>query len=314
MDNKLKDDISRSLAYDKFSIAKLISTFEDQRPEANQKRLEIIQKLKLSDYHRTGVVLGITGTPGAGKSSLIGEIATQIIEKDPHLSIAVLAVDPSSEVSGGSLLGDRTRVKFPLNENRLFFRSQASSKNLGGIGPSTFQVCRLLYYLFDFIFIETVGIGQNEIEIKNLADQIMLILQPMGGDQIQFMKAGIMEIPDVFVINKCDEKVQARRSFHALKSSLDFARPDENHIPILQTSALKNIGIDKVIDYIQSLKNQLGSNILDKEPYFLEKWIKEEFGKWGIQRLKDDFISSKELLKLSQSFDEACQRFLSKVV
>lgn len=314
MDNNLKSIIQKALQLDKFSIAKLISIFEDQRAEANLKRNEIIQILKNSDQHHTGIVLGLTGTPGAGKSTLVGKLATQIIDQDPNFSVAVLAIDPSSEISGGALLGDRTRVSFPLSEQRLFFRSQSSSRELGGISPSTFQVCRLLYYLFDVIFIETVGIGQNEIEIKNLADKIMLVLQPLGGDQIQFMKAGIMEIPDLFIINKCDEVSQAKKSYYSLKSSLDFVRPDENNIPILQTSALKNKGLDEVIQFIMDQKNNITSNILDKEPYFLEKWIRQEYGKWGIEQLKEKFQGSRELLKLSESYDIACNKYTDHVL
>jgi LAO/AO transport system kinase len=313
MSLNLNEIISKALDFDKFSIAKLISIFEDHRSSQNDLRSQIIHQLEKSDSGRQGVVLGITGTPGAGKSTLIGELALQMAQKNSKVSVAVLAIDPSSEVSGGSLLGDRTRVRFPLDEKRLFFRSQASAKNLGGISPTTFQVCRLLYYLFDYVIIETVGIGQNEIDIKNIADHIMLILQPLGGDQIQFMKAGIMEIPDVFVINKCDELNLAKKSYHQLKSSLDFARPDENEIPIYQTSALKNIGIDELIQYIFDLKHQIGTTILDKEPIFLEKWIKEKFGQFGVEKLKEHFKNAKEILKLTGSFDEACNRYLEKI-
>ena len=119
----------------------------------------------------------------------------------------MLAVDPSSQVSGGALLGDRTRMRFPPDERRLFFRSQASESDLGGLGPSTFQVCRLLTRLFDCVMIETVGIGQSEADIRHLADRVYLVLQPLGGDEVQFLKAGIIEVPHAFILNKCDEPV-----------------------------------------------------------------------------------------------------------
>src|SRR5690606_6958306 len=114
--------------------------------------------------------IGITGTPGAGKSTLVGEMATRLVGADDHTAVAVLAVDPSSQISGGALLGDRTRVRFPAGEPRLFFRSQASDRELGGVSRTTFPVCRLLHRLFDVVFVETVGIGQSETEIQHVSD------------------------------------------------------------------------------------------------------------------------------------------------
>lgn len=200
----------------------------------------------------------------------------------------MLAIDPSSHVSGGALLGDRTRVRFPVDEDRLFFRSQASAGELGGMSPSTFQVARLLHYLFDLVLIETVGIGQNEIEIQKLADRVYLVLQPFAGDQVQFLKAGIMEIPQVFILNKCDEKDAARRSYHALKTSLEFARPGESDIHIFQTSALTGQGIDDVCRDLLEFR----ASVTDAEPLlraresrYFARWVQEEFGRHGLRFL-----------------------------
>ncbi|MEQ9365785.1 MAG: hypothetical protein RIF32_16195, partial [Leptospirales bacterium] len=257
----MQELVSKALTGDKWSIGRLISVFEDRRPEAAERRGAILRELAAHGDSRRGRFIGMTGTPGSGKSTLIGEIANRLIRPDDtskapgagsnsagasHSSgpgsanpgadfrVAVLAIDPSSEVSGGAILGDRTRVNFALDEKRLFFRSQASDRELGGVSRSTFQVARLLYYLFDFVLIETVGIGQNEIEIQYVADRIYLVLQPLGGDGIQFMKAGIMEIPDVFVLNKADAVEAAKQSYYALKAALSFVRPgDEDLISIL---------------------------------------------------------------------------------
>ena len=129
--------LSKALSLDKLSIAKLITHFEDSRPEAAKVRQEILELLGAHDNSHKAGFLGFTGTPGVGKSSLIGEISNEIIARDSAVSVAVIAVDPSSQVSGGSFLGDRTRVRFPLDEPRLFFRSQASDTECGQLEKIT---------------------------------------------------------------------------------------------------------------------------------------------------------------------------------
>ena len=148
---------------EKHSVARLISLFEDRRPGAPERRAAVLEALDAGRGDRgAGTIIGITGTPGSGKSTLLSRLTVDLLAADSTLSIAVLAVDPSSQVSGGALLGDRTRMRFTPDERRLFFRSQASDSDLGGLGPSSFQVCRLLTRLFDCVMIETVGIGQSE--------------------------------------------------------------------------------------------------------------------------------------------------------
>jgi LAO/AO transport system kinase len=238
--------IEAALDAHKFSIARLISLFEDQRPEAVPQRAAVLAALDTNPRARRATFLGITGTPGAGKSTLTGQLARRMHAQRSDLRFAVLAVDPSSRFSGGALLGDRTRVRFATGDARLFFRSQASDTELGGLSPRSFQVCRLLYRLFDCVIIETVGIGQSEVDIRFLADRVYLVVQPMGGDEIQFLKAGIMEVPDEIVLNKCDAVDAARRSYQALKSSMALARPfDGDAIPIHRVSATEGMGLDR---------------------------------------------------------------------
>jgi LAO/AO transport system ATPase len=185
-----------------------------------------------------GRVVGLTGTPGAGKSSLIGRVALHLVTTDPTVRVAVLAIDPTSLESGGALLGDRVRVRFPVGERRIFFRSQATQGDLGGVGRRTWAATRLLRHLFDLVLVETVGIGQSEIEIAHLADATVLVLQPLAGDRVQFMKAGVMDIPDVFVVNKCDEEALARRSTYELRAALNVARIGGEKPTIFQTSVV----------------------------------------------------------------------------
>lgn len=299
--------LSKALSLDKLSIAKLITHFEDSRPEAAKVRQEILELLRAHDNsHKAGFV-GFTGTPGVGKSSLIGEISNDIISRDSAISVAVIAVDPSSQVSGGSFLGDRTRVRFPLDEPRLFFRSQASDTELGGVSRHTFQVCRLLGYLFDYVFVETVGIGQSEIEIQYVSDRIYLVLQPLSGDQIQFMKAGIMEIPDVFILNKSDQIAESEKSYHSLRASLSFVRPgDEDSLRIIRTSTVSGQGIDELVEEIVSFS---GYNDPErerfKEEYFFTKWVRDEYGRLGVQVLRETLGGASAYIEKSGAFDLA---------
>lgn len=274
----------------KHPLAKLISVFENQSETAAEKRHHIIRYLAQQPKTRKGLVIGFTGTPGAGKSSLIAELSQTLLQQDPTITIAVLAVDPSSQASGGSILGDRTRMRINRKEPRLFFRSQASNLELGGVTQNTYQATRLLKHFFDIIIIETVGIGQNEVDIQYMTDHTFLVMQPLAGDQIQFMKCGIMEIPDSFVVNKCDEEKLARMSYHMLRTSLKQAKlvaPDANDDykqaskdQIFLTSALKATGVTELGEFILSLEPKPTS--VDRDLFYLRKRIREDFGKFGV--------------------------------
>lgn len=279
--------VARALELEKWPLAQLIRRFEDTRAQAVPARLAIMRELEAQGARAKALVLGFTGTPGTGKSTLVGELARRLAATESAPSVAVLAIDPSSYRSGGSILGDRTRVHFPAGERRLYFRSQASDQELGGIGRATYPVIRLMERFFDFVLVETVGIGQSEVEIERVADRVYLVLQPFAGDQVQFMKAGIMEIPHVFVLNKCDVGDAAARSFYALRASVDFVRPGEaSPPPILKTSAVTGEGLDALIDDIK--QHHMPRSILvgrDREAYFFEKWVRDEYGRFGVDLL-----------------------------
>ncbi len=311
--------LEQAKGLEKWPIARLISIFERNTDENFITRHQIVSYLNKhnKEFDKQALVLGVTGTPGAGKSSLIGETCLKLLELKPDISIAVLAIDPSSHESGGALLGDRTRTIFPIKDNRLFFRSQASQQDLGGLSKQTFHVTRLLRKLFDIIIIETVGIGQNEIEIQKLSDHTCLVMQPLAGDQVQFMKAGIMEVPNTFIINKCDEDALAKKSLHLLRSSLKLAQiyvhdaaagSTETQSPrdIFLTSAIKRKGLDELANYILEVSHSAVSDerIKQQENYFLNKWIRQAYGEFGLsiyqhlngdEILKDGTFEEKEL-------------------
>jgi len=169
-------------------------------------------------------IVGITGPPGAGKSTLLSELVRTWRSRDR--SVAVLTVDPTSKRSGGALLGDRARIAFDPSDRRVFIRSTAAGGQLGGLAPATRAAAQALAAAFDVVVIETVGVGQSETDVADVADTVAVVVQPGSGDVLQFLKAGIMEVPDVLVVNKADlgqVAVRAERDLRAALHALDAA-------------------------------------------------------------------------------------------
>ncbi len=273
--------VDEATAGDKRAIARLVTRFEDDRPEAAATRQELLRLLDARGAP-TGRIIGVTGAPGVGKSTLVGVIANRLVADDAGERVAVVAVDPSSPLTGGALLGDRTRVRFPPDEARLYFRSQASASELGGVARATHQACRVLVRLFTTVIVETVGVGQGEVEIVRLADRTFLVIQPHGGDHVQFMKAGIMEVPDAFIVSKGDLDAAATATFHALGATLRIAAPGAADRPIYRTSAHSGAGIGELAAAIAATP----SGGLDaRAPYYFERWVATEYGRAGLRRL-----------------------------
>jgi LAO/AO transport system kinase len=165
-----------------------------------------------------GHIIGITGPPGVGKSTLLSRLAAGYRARSQ--SVAFLAVDPSSKRSGGSLLGDRARIEFDPTDRDLFIRSTAAGERLGGLAPATRAAATALAVAFDVVVIETVGVGQSETEVADVADTVAVVVQPGSGDVLQFLKAGIMETPDVLVVTKADLGRVAQRAQADLHAAL----------------------------------------------------------------------------------------------
>jgi LAO/AO transport system kinase len=168
-----------------------------------------------------GHVVGVTGPPGAGKSTLLSQLVAGWRARDR--SVAVLAVDPSSKRTGGALLGDRARIEHDPADRAIFIRSMAAGTRLGGLAPATRAAAHALAAAFDVVVIETVGVGQSETEVADVADTVAVVVQPGSGDVLQFLKSGVMEIPDVLVVTKADlgrVAISARRDLHAALRSL----------------------------------------------------------------------------------------------
>ena len=186
-------------------------------------------------------VVGVTGPPGAGKSTLLGELMRAW--RAGGRSVAVLAVDPSSRRSGGALLGDRARLPADPDDAALFIRSTAAAGRLGGLAPATRTAAHALAAAFDVVVVETVGVGQSETEVAEVADTVAVVVQPGAGDVLQFLKAGIMEIPDVLVVAKADlgeVALRTRRDLHAALRSLG-----ERDTAVVATASIPPVAGDR---------------------------------------------------------------------
>lgn len=199
-------------------------------------------------------VVGITGPPGAGKSTLLSELVKEWRARGR--SVAVLAVDPSSKRSGGALLGDRARIAFDPKDPGVFIRSTAAGERLGGLAPATRAAAHALAAAFDVVVIETVGVGQSETEVAEVADTVAVVVQPGSGDALQFLKSGIMEIPDVLVVTKADLgdiALRARRDLHAALRSAGSR--DTAVVAVASISPVS--GIDDLVDALEAHREGL---------------------------------------------------------
>ena len=239
--------LSRIVAGEPRAVARAISKVEDGAADA----FELMKAV----YPRTGqgLVVGITGAPGAGKSSLVDRLAGLYRRRGER--IGIVAVDPSSPFSGGAILGDRIRMQTLGLDPGVFIRSMATRGNLGGLARATVDAVAILDAAgYAKIIVETVGVGQDEVEIVKTADVSVVVLVPGMGDDIQAIKAGIMEIGDVFVINKADRD-GVLRTEKELEALLSLAhRPDMWQPPIVKTVATENKGLEELADAIESYR------------------------------------------------------------
>ncbi len=246
------EDIKRGImGGKKRAAAKLITMMENE----DTRSLELMKDL----YHLTGKarVIGITGPPGAGKSTVTDQIA-KLIRKQGK-KVGVIAVDPTSPFSHGAILGDRVRMNDLNTDEGVFIRSMGTRGALGGLSDAVYGTVNILdIFGMDYIFIETVGVGQSEVDIVKVADVVVMVMVPGLGDDIQTMKAGIMEIGDIFAVNKSD-KEGAQRTAAEIEAMLSFNDKGEKLPPVLNITAKDNTGIDRLLSAINECYDSMAS-------------------------------------------------------
>jgi LAO/AO transport system kinase len=245
----LKDLVEGVRSGDRRALARAITLVESSDPLA----YDLIRDL----YPETGhaYAIGVTGPPGVGKSSLVSALVRHVREGDA--TVGVITVDPSSPFTKGALLGDRIRLADHFLDPEVFIRSMGTRGHLGGLAEATLQAALVLDAAGkDLVFLETVGAGQSEVEIISIADTVLLVLMPGSGDSIQALKAGIMEIPDVIAVNKCDHPA-AKTMVNEVRSILTLDPDREWQPPIVLTEAVRGAGIEELWGEIEAHRRHL---------------------------------------------------------
>jgi LAO/AO transport system kinase len=291
--------VDRIRAGDVRALARAISTVEDNRPESR----ELLKAL----FNFTGRarVIGLTGAPGAGKSTLVDQLAREYRKQER--TVGILAVDPTSPYTGGAILGDRIRMQSHHADSGIYIRSMATRGNLGGLARTTTDAATILDAAGkDIVLIETVGVGQDEIDIVRLADVTVVILVPGMGDDVQTIKAGIMEIADIFVINKSDRE-GADRVEREIRSMQSLAiRSDKWTPPIIKTVAMDGRGIPElaaaIVNYEQFLQQK--DLLLTKKISSWRERLIEMLRDGLLERLLNERLSEEEIARLAAEIAE----------
>lgn len=268
----------------KLALARMLTRLETESGTA-----ETVRFLDQACQSPSGHVLGLTGPPGVGKSTLTDALITAFRQADE--SVAVLAIDPSSQFTGGALLGDRTRLQTDPEDDRIFVRSMAARDRLGGLSDHAIAAIALLRAVSDRVIVESVGIGQSESDLVQAADTMVLCIQPGSGDSLQFMKAGVMELPDIVAVTKADMGQAARQAAADVSGALSLARTDKGgwKVPIYEISARTGVGIPELIVGVEAHAAYLrqGGRLAQKRASQHRHWyadmIRTRFGVAGTE-------------------------------
>ena len=288
----LPSDLARRLwDQDRGAVPEALNLTDDRRPEQRAAALALLDALESEAPSAGSPRIGFTGAPGAGKSTLIDAIVRALRERDQ--TVAVVAVDPSSRRSGGALLGDRIRMRSRRADPGVYIRSMAARDQLGGIADATRAGVTILAAAFDTVLVETVGVGQSESEITAIVDTLAFVANPGSGDALQFMKAGVLELPDIFVVNKSDIGKEAGRTAGELQSSLQLTERDSGgwRAPVLLASAQEGSGLDAVLAALDEHRahleqsDELGNRRAAGREAYVTQSLLRRYGTHGIERI-----------------------------
>lgn len=275
-------------------LAKAITLIESRNPDHSATAANLLDTLMPSSGN--SIRIGISGVPGAGKSTFIEALGLHLVEKGHKL--AILAVDPTSQLSGGSILGDKTRMEMLAREQNAFIRPSPSGDTLGGVARKTRETMLLCEAAgYDVIIVETVGVGQSEVTVASMVDFFLLLQIPNAGDELQGIKKGVMEIADAILVNKAegDNRPKAELARQQYENALHLLRPKSAHwqVPAMLCSALHQEGIDtvwhKILDYVTTMK--------DHEEFETKRRLQANDWMWNLvqEELKELFRNDKNV-------------------
>ena len=270
-------DINKLILGDRRSLAKAITLVESSRPEDNIEAQKFLEKIL--PHSGKSLRLGVTGVPGVGKSTFIESFGLYLINQGHK--VAVLAIDPSSPISGGSILGDKTRMELLSQNDSAFIRPSPSLGFLGGVAQKTRESILLCEAAgFDYVLVETVGVGQSEFEVADMVDFFLVLMLPNAGDELQGIKKGILELADSVIINKADgdSLSQATQTLAQYSSAMELMRHDPHwKTQVLQCSALEKKNLDTIYNMVEEYKNSTNASGYFKEKRLTQnqEWFKK---------------------------------------
>ena len=278
-ESEITDLVDGVVSGDRKAIAQAITLVESKKASDVTLSEKLLESILTADG--SSIRIGISGSPGVGKSTFIESIG-QLMVKDGN-KLAVLAVDPSSSISGGSILGDKTRMEYLSRDEQVFIRPSPSGKNLGGVNRSTRESIAIVEAAgFNVIIVETVGVGQSQTEVFDMTDVFIVLLSPGGGDQLQSIKRGIIELADILVVNKFDGDLKSfsRNTVLDYKNALKLLKPRTKDwlVPVITCSSLEKIGIDECWESIRNFQKFISTcGLLERNrSRQQEKWLLEE--------------------------------------